>query len=504
MRKAKAKKRRSISTRWLFTGVFVVVAILIIFIVTLSFSIQSYVYNGIQQSLIGRSDELLNTFYSSDGYKNSAEFNTISRAYIENFADKNMLEIMSVSSNGDVLTTSTGFTPNNNQQMPDYEIALSAESNFGFWIGELNTEEKVMAITRVVRNSSQSVVGSIRYVVSLELADAQIASSVSMLILIGAFITMFIIFSGLYFIRSIVTPIKELNLTAKEIAKGDFDARITKHKNDEIGQLIDTINEMAQELGNNEKVKNDFISSVSHELRTPLTSIKGWAETMQESRGDKDTFDKGMTIIIKESERLSGMVEELLDFSRIQSGRMSLMMNKADILSELDEAVFMFTDRARNENKKLIYEESPMLPPVMADINRLRQVFVNIIDNALKYTSPGGTIKVSAFEEDGHVVIVVGDTGCGIPKSHLPHVKEKFYKANQVIRGSGIGLAVADEIVMLHSGTLDIQSVQGRGTVVKMKIPTIKNLQENPEISGATEILASSDTVRLVTEKTDS
>ncbi len=493
----------SISTRWLFSGVFVVVLILIISIITLSFSIQSYVYNGIQQALLGRSDELLNTFTSSDGYKNSAEFNTISRAYIENFPDKNKLEIMTISSKGVVLTTSTGLTPNNNQAMPDYVEALNSESNYGYWTGELETGEKVMAITRVVRNSSHNVVGSIRYVVSLELADSQVITAVFALAVIGAFITMFIILSGLYFIRSIVTPIKQINLTAKEIAKGDFDARIEKQKDDEIGQLIDTINEMAKELGNAEKVKNDFISSVSHELRTPLTSIKGWAETLQEVHDDRASFDKGMTVIIKESERLSGIVEELLDFSRIQSGRMSLMLNKVDILSELDEAVFMFTDRARGENKKLVYEESAMLPEVMADVNRLRQVFVNIIDNALKYTSEGGTITISAFERNGIVCIAVKDTGCGIPKEHLPNVKEKFYKANQVVRGSGIGLAVADEIMMLHSGRLDIESAHGYGTTVRILIPSIKALQENPQIANATEVLASSDTVQLVTEKTD-
>ncbi|MEG1426519.1 MAG: HAMP domain-containing sensor histidine kinase, partial [Oscillospiraceae bacterium] len=437
-----AVKKRSISRRWLINSLGVIVLILLIFISCLSFAIQSYVYNGIQQALIGRSDELLNVFASSSG----SEFNTISRAYIENFPDKNDMEIMSISRAGSVVVTSTGFAPDQRQAMPDYMNALAAENNFGYWIGKLDTGEKVMAITRVVRNSNEVVVGSIRYLVSMEKADAQIGIFVTVLIGVGAVVTLLIIFSGVYFIRSIVTPVKQITTTAKKIARGEFDVRIEKSHEDEIGQLIDTINDMAEELGNTEKMKNDFISSVSHELRTPLTAIKGWAETIGSGGQDRATEEKGMQVIIKEAARLSGIVEELLDFSRIQSGRMSLMLNKIDLLAELDEAVFLFTDRARTERKKLIYEEGTMLSPILGDVNRLRQVFVNILDNALKYTDEGGTVMVVPSEKDGIISVAIADNGCGIPPEHLPNVKKKFYKANQVVRGSGIGLAVADEI----------------------------------------------------------
>lgn len=155
-------------------------------------------------------------------------------------------------------------------------------------------------------------------------------------------------------------------------------------------------------------MKNDFISSVSHELRTPLTAIKGWAETLQTGGIGRETYDKGMNVIVREAERLSGMVEELLDFSRMQSGRMRLILKKIDLLAELDEAVYMFTDRARTEHKNLIYdEEDTMLSPILGDVNRLRQVFINVIDNALKYTNPGGTVRVSAYEDDGFIRVII-------------------------------------------------------------------------------------------------
>ena len=195
---------------------------------------------------------------------------------------------------------------------------------------------------------------------------------------------------------------------------------------------------------------------------------------------------RGMSVIIRESERLSGLVEELLDFSRMQSGRMTLMMDKLDILAELGEAVYMFTERAAAEHKELIYEEPEMLPPVLGDINRLRQVFVNIIDNALKYTDEGGMVQVQAKEQGPDIVVMITDNGCGIPAEHLPKVKQKFYKANQTVRGSGIGLALADEIMRLHAGSLEIESHENIGTAVTITIPVLTEDKEerNQEPNG--------------------
>lgn len=122
-----------------------------------------------------------------------------------------------------------------------------------------------------------------------------------------------------------------------------------------------------------------------------------------------------------------------------------------------------------------------MLSPVLGDVNRLRQVFVNILDNALKYTQKGGTINVSATEAEGFIQVIISDSGCGIPPEHLPNVKKKFYKANQTVRGSGIGLALADEIMSLHSGSLEIESTEGVGTAVTITIPTMQKLQDHLE-----------------------
>lgn len=493
---------RGIARRWLVNSLGVMVLLLAACITALSFVVQSYAYNGIQMTLVGRSDELPTVL--SSGMKTTTEFNAAARSYTENFPDKDLMEVMAVSRAGKVLSSSTGFAPDQTQSMPDFDTAMSSESGYGYWIGKLASGEKVMAISRVVRSSNGAVLGAVRYMVSMEKADRHIMYVVLILIGVGLLIIVLVTASGMYFVRSIVQPIRRLNATAEKISHGDFDVRVKKDKDDEIGALCDSINDMAAELGNSEKMKNDFISSVSHELRTPLTAIQGWAETLQSGGIGRETYDKGMSVIVRESERLSGMVEELLDFSRMQSGRMRLMLNKIDLLAELDEAVYMFTDRARTEHKQLIYdEEDTMLSPILGDVNRLRQVFINIIDNALKYTNPGGTVRVSAYEDDGFIRVIIKDSGCGIPAEHLPHIKKKFYKANQNVRGSGIGLAVANEIMELHSGSLDIDSEEGMGTTVIITMPTLKKLEMNPELSNTQQIQTATSRVQVVERKPD-
>ena len=278
-----------------------------------------------------------------------------------------------------------------------------------------------------------------------------------------------------HFIKSVTLPINEVSKMARCIALGDFKTRIVKKEDNEFGELCDTINYMAQKLFESERMKNDFISSISHELRTPLTAIKGWAETIVVDKNlekeDVDMNKKGLEIIANESERLCSIVEELLDFSKLQSGRMILNLEKIDVLAELSEAAYILRKKANKENKILLYSEPESIKPILGDKNRLRQVFINIIDNAIKYTGEKGVINIGAKEEGHYVKIEISDNGCGIPKEDLPKVKNKFYKGKFSKDGSGIGLSLANELVLLHSGTLKIKSEENVGTVVSIYLP---------------------------------
>ena len=465
---------KGITKRWVLNTLLVVIVVVLFVVFCLSYAVRIYYYHSVTQTLSSASAEFASVL--EDAASDNLSFATTARGYVENFEAKEKMEITAIDASGEIIITSTGFTPDSTEQMPDYTKASQENLSYYEWTGKLSSGENVKAVTRIVRDSEGNPCGAVRCVISLADIDRNITTAIIIFCCVGLLIISLVLFSGIYFIRSIVRPVRELSETAKKIAQGDFNTRIEKTHNDEIGELCDSINDMATELGAAERLKNDFISSVSHELRTPLTAIKGWAETMQLGGNvDKETFDKGMDIIVKESSRLTSIVEELLDFSRLQSGRMVLMKERIDILAELDEALYMMKERAISEGKHLLYDKPEAMPPVFGDKNKLRQVFINIIDNALKYTQSEGVVGIQVQNAGSKVHVIVTDTGCGISPDDLPRIKDKFYKANQSVRGSGIGLAIADEIVSLHDGTLDIESGIGVGTTVTIAIPVAED-----------------------------
>nr|WP_207738593.1 HAMP domain-containing sensor histidine kinase [Anaerotruncus colihominis] len=449
----------------------VILVILVALEVGFSFGIKAFYYNSVESVVLTQVNVVTSQLaaYAEDS---SANYSEQVRGLVEGFQARDRMELMAVGLDKKVSFTSSGFEPGGDLSMPDFDMALLSPDGIGKFVGTIDGE-KIMAITKISPSVGDQQLAAMRFAVSLELVDRQIILFILVITLVCIAIIFFVIFSGSYFIGSIVNPVGEVSVTARKIAHGDFNARLTKKNDDEIGELCDTINYMAEELSANDRMKNDFISSVSHELRTPLTAIKGWAETLADMGGevDPEMLAKGMRVITSETERLAGMVEELLDFSRIQSGRMKLVKDRMDVIAELSEAVLMFEERARHEGKRLIYNEPDQFASFMGDRNRLRQVFVNIIDNALKYSDRGDTVTVRASVSESQVDISVADTGIGIREEDLPKIKEKFFKANSTRRGSGIGLAVADEIVSLHGGTLDITSKENVGTRVTIHLP---------------------------------
>lgn len=461
--------KRRITKRWLFNSFGIILLILIAIEILSAYGFKSYYYSGVRQTVASRAD-LVDGLLKKYAQDASTDYATEVRGLIENFEDKDKMEIMALDVDGNILLSSSGFEPTRTLYMPDFQQALESESGEGYFQGSLYGEN-ILALTRIFRVSDEEIF-AIRYVTSLAKVDRQIISLVAIITVFGMAIIFFVVLSSSYFINSIVVPLGKVGQTARKIAQGDFNIRLEKENDDEIGELCEVINYMAGELSKAEQLKNDFISSVSHELRTPLTAIKGWAETLSgEEMPDRQTMQKGMAVIGKETERLSGMVEELLDFSRIQSGRMAMVMDRMDLVAELDDAVLMFGQRAAREKILLRYEEPEELIVVMGDHNRLKQVFVNILDNALKHTAAGGEVAIRVLHTGETASVVIADTGEGIKPEDLPQVKTKFYKGDSTKRGSGIGLAVADEIVNRHGGSLQIESVYQKGTTVTILLP---------------------------------
>ncbi len=468
---------RSIAMRWTVNTLSVVAVILVVVNVSIYYFTRQYYYGSARSYVVSEAstaEMVLTRLYENLSLNYTAEV----REFIENFEKKEQIEMMAINSSGKVTLSSSGFSPDAEYDMPDYEQALKSEDGLGVYQGH-SAGENILAVTIVVGRQSSNI-SALRFVSSLELVDKQLSVIMAIALGISGFLLIVVILMGVYFVKSICVPLAQISQTAKKLATGNFSERIPVTSRDEIGQLSEAFNDMANDLENSEQIKNDFISSVSHELRTPLTAIKGWGETLA-SGYDPETFDKGMKVIVGETARLEQMVEELLDFSRIQSGRFTLQMATIDVIAELEDALLIYNDKAKKEHISLSYNEPEFMCAVVGDKSRLRQVFINIIDNAFKYTESGGSIEVIAEiqQKKGCVVIIVSDTGVGIAAEDLPKVKQKFYKANNNKHGSGIGLAVAEEIISMHGGELDVDSVLGEGTTVTITLPLAQKKEQS-------------------------
>ena len=277
---------------------------------------------------------------------------------------------------------------------------------------------------------------------------------------------------SLLLINNVVAPVSAVSEAAKQISGGSYGFCIPNRYADEMGELVDNINDMSVKIGQNEKLQQEFISSVSHELRTPLTVINGWSETLlADEEMDPDTR-QGLKIISSEAARLTEMVMELLDFTRMQDGRMTLAVEMTDIRGEFEDTVYMYSSRLSQDGIHLEYlDNDEDIPEIPCDGKRLRQVFLNILDNAAKHGGEGKRVDAAMTCEQDCVVVRIRDYGPGIPEDEIPLVKKKFYKGSSKARGSGIGLAVCDEIVEMHGGVLTLENADGGGTLVTIRLP---------------------------------
>ncbi len=464
--------KNSIVKRWALTVLAGIIILIVAIGISIGFILKAQYYNSVEMTLNSRASSMVLSNFNTASAVNDETFNKLAKNFVDNFSDKNVMEVWVIDKNGNVVVSSTGFSVKG-ESYPDYDYAKASEDGKGLWTGEMQSGEKVMALTYVLSENDNGVNGAVRYIISLEDIDRQLTIIWIIIAFLLLIFISFVITSGAFFIRSIINPVRKINETASKIAKGDFNATVEKHKyDDEIGQLCETINNMAYEIGETERMKNEFISTVSHELRTPLTAIKGWGETIRsEKDSDNEIVEKGIDVIVNESERLTDLVEELLDFSRMESGKMTLKTSRVDIIKELNDVLVVFKERSERDGIELITRVPNNNLVIIADGNRLKQVFVNVIDNSFKYNKKGGFVKVSFTFTDKEIKIVIEDNGCGISKNDLPRIREKFYKANNSVRGSGIGLAVTDEIIKMHDGEMIIESEIGNGTTTTLILP---------------------------------
>ncbi|HBN28398.1 MAG TPA: two-component sensor histidine kinase, partial [Clostridiaceae bacterium] len=454
--------KKSIKTRLVGNFMLIIIITVCILEMFLINAEKHYSYKNLED-VVTNQIKLSSDFYDKYFSMSSLESNVLNN--VDVFWEKTTSEVQIIDMSGNVLMDSIGAVSNNVANMPDVKKAIGGE--LGKWIGNVDYDDvEVMAISYPLKYNNK-VIGVLRFITSLREVNKEIKFISYIYISIGLLV---ILISGVlsYFLaNTIVKPLEEVTKAAEKMASGQLSSRSTKKYDDEIGKLSDTLNSMAEELSHKDELKNEFISSVSHELRTPLTSIKGWAITLNTTDlDDKELLRDGLDIIEKESDRLTGMVEELLDFSRFVSNKITLRVKNINIVDVIEKVKKQLEPRAKREKINFVLEKDDDSIEIMADENRIKQVLINVIDNAFKFTPENGEVKITVKNKQEYVNIAVKDTGSGISKEDLPRVKEKFFKGKSSKSQNGLGLSISDEIVKLHNGTMDIYSEIDKGTEV--------------------------------------
>ena len=468
----KLPRVQGLRRRWLAGSIGPVAAILLLVGALISVGFASNYYNSARSTLRAKAAagaDYFNT-YVMISYK---EYYRSATLYAATFDDRDHIELQFLNSSGRVEVTTRGLTAGTYPSTPEVARAVESGTVQDYVGRDEATGERIIAASSLLKFNGQ-VVGVMRYVTAIGNLDRQVFLTVLVVCGVMTAVICLIFLSSSIFINNVVAPVSAVSETAKRISAGSYGIQIPNKYTDEMGVLVDNINDMSLKISQSEKMESEFISSVSHELRTPLTAINGWGETLLEDEsGDVQQLRRGVQIILKESRRLTNMVEELLDFSKMTDGRFTLQVEDTDIQAELEDAVYTYRELFRQDGISLEYGSDKALydEPITGDPERLKQVFCNVLDNAAKHGGSGKRIVVHLTQQEGEYIISIRDFGPGIPEAELPYVKQKFYKGSSRARGSGIGLAVCDEIVHLHGGQFDIANAAGGGAVVTIRLP---------------------------------
>ncbi|MBO5115171.1 MAG: HAMP domain-containing histidine kinase [Peptococcaceae bacterium] len=465
---------RSIRRRLI--GNYITIALVTVLILEGLFAvaISEYYVGGVERILANQA-ETSATFFSQ--YADAGDIYKKSNYIFENLDVEETALIEVIDMQGHVVIDSTGSSAE--EIINTSDVAQALKGNSAVWRGRSELNEPIVAVSAPIYDGF-AVVGVLRYVSSLAPAYQVLGQFFALLLLFGLGVIAVAFLYGRAMAQRILEPIQELVRVTEEVAQGNYKVTAIKYHNDEIGQLVDAVNIMTKEITRADQAKSEFISSISHELRTPLAAIKGWAETMQDMKDDIEVVEEGLSIVSKETDRLIILVNDLLDFSRLQAHRIELKKEEFSISDLLENIIGQFTVRCQQERIKMMLLTDNQESWVFADYNRLKQVLINVVDNAMKFTvgRPNAEIRISSQVLDDQIIVIVEDNGSGISPEDLQRVKEKFYKGSSNKSGTGLGLSIASEIMELHGGKMLIDSTLNVGTKVVLVMPFFYDVQQ--------------------------
>ena len=475
MKNRSIQRASSLHKRWLTNTIGIILALGLVCVLAATATFAFRYYSDLEWDMKYLADST-GTYLEPYSQQEESVFYDACINYTRTFSDKDGVNLQFLDTEGCVIANSRDFWAGEYVDSPEIGEAVSSRGAVPFVGKDVSTGLRSMVIASPAIYSNGEIIGLFRFSLPTRNIERQIILIAIMGLVVLTVLLTVVFVSSAYYIRSIMGPVSEISEKAKRIASGSYGTQIQTRYHDEIGELAETINELSAKISQNEKMQTEFISQLSHELRTPLTVINGWSETLLADETMDEGTRQGMKIISSEAKRLTEMVMELLDFTRMQDGRMTLSVEMTDIRSEFEDTVFMYSSRLAQDGITLEYiDDDAYIPDIPCDAKRLRQVFLNILDNAAKHGGEGKRIDAAMACEDDTVIVRIRDYGPGIPEDEIPLVKKKFYKGSSKARGTGIGLAVCDEIVELHGGSLTLENAVDGGTLVTICLPTGEN-----------------------------
>ncbi|WP_346889353.1 HAMP domain-containing sensor histidine kinase [Clostridium sp. UBA1056] len=459
---------KSIKTKISSSNIIVIVITVLIVQIMIYIAVKGYYYSNLKDTIYGQikiSSDFYNTYLSSNTVKENI-FNDN-----DTFWSNTDCRVQIIDLDGNIIMDSSGYISKEKILTKEVKAAFGGNTQ-----GEATTYQNANSNEKIISMAyplfyDTDVDGVLRFSASTQGIDKSIQYILFITILLGLLVILISSTISLFISNSVMKPLKLVCIGAEKMAKGNFNESIPKYSKDEIGNLADTLNYMCEEILKNERLKNEFISSVSHELRTPLTSIKGWAIVLESSDlEDKEEIREGLKIIESEVERLTYLVEELLDFSKLISGKITLRKEMVNVDKFIQYILRQLEPKLLSRGIDVEFK-SEEVKPIEVDKNRMKQVLINILDNAIKFSPNDSKIVISIMEDNKYLTISIKDHGYGISKEDLPHVKEKFYKGRNINASNGIGLSICDEIITQHGGILEIKSGLQKGTEVIIMLP---------------------------------
>lgn len=306
---------------------------------------------------------------------------------------------------------------------------------------------------------------------------SELASEEVLLLMAGvilfSIIMGYLVFHGL---RRIMQPLRELQQAVRRMSTGDYRTRVAVTSNDEVGQLSDAFNHMAEAIQQEDEERKAFLATVSHELRTPISYVKGYSESIQNGMIEGEQKEEAICLIAREANRMERLTNELMQLVHID-GEEAVELYPIVLAETLRDSIELVRAKAAEKEIALLLEADEEMI-IEADEEKIKQILINLLENAIRYSDTGKTIYLKAFVEGKAAIIQVEDRGIGIPEEDLPRILERFYRVNKARSradgGSGLGLSIVDKLVKQHHGTLHIESELGKGTTVTVRLPLME------------------------------